>query len=66
MFLESLNGEVLKAIHGAGRPLTEDDAVPSRRFAPSGLIPSAAERELQRQWDALPASTPGSLSTRER
>ncbi len=45
----------VKAIRGAGRPLTEDDPVPSKRFAPSGLLPTATERELQRQWDALAA-----------
>jgi carbon starvation protein len=42
----------LKAARGGGRPLTEDASVPSRLFAPSGLIPTAAEREVQRQWDA--------------
>jgi carbon starvation protein len=42
----------LKAARGGGRPLTEDDSVPSRLFAPSGLIRTAAEREVQRQWDA--------------
>ena len=42
----------LKAARGGGRPLTEDDSVPSRLFAPSGLIPTAAEREVQRQWAA--------------
>jgi carbon starvation protein len=42
----------LKALRGGGRPLTEDDPMPSRFFAPSGLIPTAAEREVQRQWDA--------------
>ncbi|OSC39218.1 carbon starvation CstA family protein [Mycobacterium decipiens] len=45
----------LKAIRGNGIPLTEDDPVPSRLFAPAGLIPTAAERKLQRRWDA-PAS----------
>jgi carbon starvation protein len=44
----------LKAIRGGGRPLSEDAPVPSRRFAPSGLIATAAERELQRQWDGTP------------
>ncbi|CAM3008115.1 carbon starvation protein A [Mycobacterium intermedium] len=39
-----------KAIRGGGRPLTEDDPVPSRRFAPSSLIPTPAERQLQEQW----------------
>ncbi|OBJ03578.1 carbon starvation CstA family protein [Mycobacterium sp. 1465703.0] len=42
----------LGAIRGSGRPLTEDDPVPSKFFAPSGLIATAAERELQRRWDA--------------
>ncbi len=46
----------LRALRGGGRPLTEDDSVPSRFFAPSGLIPTAAEREVQRQWDARPTS----------
>ena len=48
----------LGAIRGDGRPpLSEDDPVPSKFFAPSGLIPTAVEREVQSQWDALPAST---------
>jgi carbon starvation protein len=42
-----------RAIRGDGVPLTEDDPVPSRRFAPSGLVSTAGEREVQRQWDAL-------------
>jgi carbon starvation protein len=42
---------VYKTIRGYGRPLTEDDPVPSRLFAPSGMIPRATERELQKQWD---------------
>jgi carbon starvation protein len=55
----------LGAIRGGGRPLSEDDPVPSKFFAPSGLIPTAAEREVQSQWDALPASTAGSVGARE-
>ncbi|MBV8788083.1 MAG: carbon starvation protein A [Mycobacterium sp.] len=43
----------IKAIRGGGRPLTEDDPVPSKRFAPSGMIPTAAERDVQRLWDEL-------------
>jgi carbon starvation protein len=43
----------LKAIRGGGRPLSEDDPVPSKRFAPSGLIATSAEREVQSAWDAL-------------
>ena len=38
----------------AGSPTTEDEPVPSRLFAPSGLIPTAAEKEVQKQWDELP------------
>jgi carbon starvation protein len=53
----------LKAIRGGGRPLAEDDPVPSRLFAPSGLIPSAAEKEVQKQWDALPKSHAKSVGT---
>jgi len=41
-----------KTIRGGGPPLTEDDPVPSRMFAPSGLTSTAVEREVQRQWDA--------------
>ncbi|WP_253869925.1 carbon starvation CstA family protein [Mycobacterium sp. 1164966.3] len=41
-----------KAIRGGGRPLTEDEPVASTRFAPSGLIATAPERQLQKQWEA--------------
>ena len=30
--------------------------MPSRIFAPSGMIPTAAEKEVQKQWDELPRS----------
>ena len=53
----------LRSIRGTGRPLTEDDPVPSRIFAPSGLIPSAAEKGVQKQWDALPALSAKSVGT---
>jgi carbon starvation protein len=53
----------LKAIRGGGRPLTEDDPTPSRIFAPSGLIPTAAEKEVTKQWEALPASHARSVGT---
>jgi carbon starvation protein len=33
----------------------EDPFVPSRVFAPAGLVPTAAERELAAEWDKLPA-----------
>jgi carbon starvation protein len=54
-----------KAIRGGGRPLTEDDPVPSKLFAPSGLIPTATERKVQRQWNALPGSAPAPVRAQE-
>ncbi|AFM16554.1 carbon starvation protein, predicted membrane protein [Mycolicibacterium chubuense NBB4] len=44
----------LKAIRGQGRAMTEDEPVPSRIFAPSGMFATTAEKEVQTQWDALP------------
>src|ERR1700741_5331734 len=54
-----------KAIRGGGRPLTEDDPVPSKLFAPSGLVPTASERKVQRQWDALTSPAARSVRTQE-
>ena len=48
----------LNAIRCGGRPLTEDDPLPSKLFAPSGLMPTPSERKVQRQWDALPSPRP--------
>jgi carbon starvation protein len=48
-----------KTIRGYGRPLTEDDPVPSRMFAPSGMFSTAAEREVKRQWHALSLAPKG-------
>jgi carbon starvation protein len=53
----------LNVIRGRARPLSEDDVLPSRLFAPSGMIPTAAEREVQKQWDALPNSAAKSVGT---
>jgi carbon starvation protein len=53
----------LRALRGTGRPLTEDEPVPSHIFAPSGLIPTQVEREVQQQWDALPKSQAKSVGT---
>jgi carbon starvation protein len=44
-----------KAYRSGGSASSEDPPVPSWIFAPSGFIPSQAEKELQEQWDALPA-----------
>jgi carbon starvation protein len=54
---------VLNSLRGTGKPLTEDERVPSRIFAPSGLIPTKTEREVQKQWDALPQSHARSVGT---
>lgn len=43
----------IRAIRGDGTPTAEDEPVPSRRFAPSGLIATKVEREVAKQWDAL-------------
>ncbi|AHC24913.1 MULTISPECIES: carbon starvation CstA family protein [Mycobacteriaceae] len=53
----------LRSIRGAGRPLTEDDAVPSRIFAPSGLLATDAEKEVQKEWDELAPSHARSVGT---
>ncbi|WP_324014420.1 carbon starvation CstA family protein [Microbacterium sp. JZ37] len=46
---------VVQALRSTETIDNEDAPVPSRRFAPAGLIPTAAERAAQREWDALPA-----------
>ena len=44
---------IVKVIRGRGLPLSEDDPVPSKMFAPSGMIATAGERKVQRQWRVL-------------
>ena len=44
---------IAKVIRGGGLPLSEDDPVPSKMFAPSGMIATAGERRVQRQWRVL-------------
>ncbi len=46
----------LRAISAGGATLSEDEPAPSRIFAPSGLLPTKAEKEVEKQWDALPQS----------
>ena len=43
--------------HAAGTAVVdnEDPALPSRVFAPAGLVPTPAERELMADWDKVPA-----------
>ncbi|MDJ0458042.1 carbon starvation CstA family protein [Arthrobacter sp. NQ7] len=44
-----------KAYKTGANASSEDPAVPSRIFAPAGFIPTPAEKDLQKEWDALPA-----------
>jgi carbon starvation protein len=53
----------LRAIRGSGVALSEDEPVPSRIFAPSGLLATKAEKEVQKQWDDLPNSRTESVGT---
>ncbi|MBV9514175.1 MAG: carbon starvation protein A, partial [Mycobacteriaceae bacterium] len=50
----------LRILRGGGSPLSEDEPLPSQLFGPAGLIPTAAEREVQRQWHAYYNSQPTS------
>lgn len=54
---------VLRVLRGAAPPTTEDQPVPSRIFGPSGLIATKHEKEVQKQWDALPKSSARSVGT---
>ncbi len=54
---------IMRVLRGGGSPLTEDETVASKLFAPSGLIPTKPEREVEKQWDALPKSHARSVGT---
>ena len=41
----------IRAVRGTAST-SEPPPVPSKRFAPAGLTPTAAERKVQAQWDA--------------
>lgn len=41
---------MVRAVRAGGLPTTEEPDVPSHIFAPRGLVPSAAEREVEAQW----------------
>ena len=42
----------VRSVRGGGSPSAEDAPVPSRIYAPAGLVPTPAEKELVGQWDA--------------
>ena len=48
----------VRTIRGADPSTTEEGPVDSQRFAPRGLIPTAAERDVQKLWDAASATRP--------
>jgi len=45
----------IKAKRNGGGNNTEDRAVPSKMYAPAGLISSPAEKELEKAWKQVPA-----------
>jgi carbon starvation protein len=56
----------LRSIRGEGRPLAAENPLPSRIFGPARLIATPAEREVQKQWDELPALAARSVGTSGR
>jgi carbon starvation protein len=42
----------VRAVRAGGLPTSEEPDVPSRIFAPSGMVPSGPEREVQALWAA--------------
>ena len=45
----------VRAIRAGSLPTSEEPDVPSKIFAPSGLVPTDAEREVAAEWDAWEA-----------
>ncbi|MFC4615725.1 carbon starvation CstA family protein [Cellulomonas algicola] len=43
---------VVRSVRAGGLPTTEEPDEPSRIFAPRGMVPTAAEREVEELWDA--------------
>ncbi|MEV0709176.1 carbon starvation CstA family protein [Nocardia aurea] len=60
----------VRAWRAGGSETTESPEEPSRIFAPSGFVATAAEREVQKQWDELIAAgtvrAPGAAHTVDR
>ena len=46
------------ALRGRPGPDRDDPFVASRMYAPAGLIPTRAERELEKEWAAFDAARP--------
>ncbi|WP_207455747.1 carbon starvation CstA family protein [Herbiconiux sp. SYSU D00978] len=45
---------VIRSYRRGSDESSEDAFVPSRRYAPAGLVPTKAERELEQQWADVP------------
>lgn len=54
----------VKALRARGGENTEDTPVASRRYAPAGLVPTASERELEKQWEPILADERKALARR--
>ncbi|MGE2720415.1 carbon starvation CstA family protein [Mycolicibacterium celeriflavum] len=54
---------VIRTLRGTATPTTEDEPVPSRIFGPSGLLMTKPEKEVAKQWDALPKAHAKSVRT---
>ena len=48
----------VKALRAGGGENLEDVPVPSRRFAAAGFLATKEEREIEKEWEALPADHP--------
>ncbi|MDQ1074565.1 MULTISPECIES: carbon starvation CstA family protein [Microbacterium] len=48
----------IKALRNGGGADLEDAPVASRRFAPAGFLATKPEREIEKEWEALPADHP--------
>ena len=40
----------VRSIRAGGRPGHEEEPVPSARYAPSGLVSTPSEKELEKEW----------------
>ncbi|WP_402845368.1 carbon starvation CstA family protein [Microbacterium sp. GXS0129] len=56
-------GSTVKSLRARGGENHEDAPVASRRFAPDGFIATRAEREIEKQWQELPAEQRPTVSS---
>jgi carbon starvation protein len=53
----------VRSVRGGGRPPAVETPLPSKLFGPSHLLATPLEKEVQKQWDALPDSAARSAGT---